>query len=277
MKKVITLLTIGLFATSINAQDLPKPSPSAKIDQTVGLTNFSIEYSRPSVKGRTVFGDLVPFDKVWRLGANKCTQFTTSTDVMIEGTTLPVGTYAVFATPTKSGDWTIVFNSDTEQWGTGKYDAKKNIVAIKVKAVKNSFNETLTIGFNNLTSNSGAISIEWDNLKVDVPFTVNTNKIAGENIAAAIEKGEKLGDVYSNAANYYMGAKDNKKASMYIEKSIDLGKTHKNVFMKAKISKEMGKKDEAIKLAKEAIKLAEKADSKGWADYITETVESWSK
>ena len=277
MKKIITLLTIGLFATSVNAQDLPQTSPSSKINQTVGLTDFSIEYSRPSVKGRPIFGDLVPFDKVWRLGANKCTQFTASTDVMIAGSTVSAGTYAVFATPTKSGEWTVVFNSNTEQWGAGDYDTAKDVATAKVKSVKNTFNETLTIGFNTLTANSGVISIQWENLRVDVPFSVNTVKIADQNIANAIEKGEKLEDVYSNSADYYMGTKDNTKALMYVEKSISLEKTHKNVYLKAKILNEMGKKDEAIKLAKEAVKLAEKAESKGWANYITENIEKWSK
>ena len=224
MKKIITFLTLGILAANVSAQDLPQASPASTINQTVGLTDFSIEYSRPSVKGRKIFGGLESFDKVWRLGANKCTQFVTSTEVMIGEKTLKAGTYAMFAIPTESGEWTIVFNSNAEQWGAGDYDEAKNLATLKVKAEKNTFTETFEIGFSNLTANSGTISIKWENLKVDVPFTVNTTMVAENNIKTAIEKGEKLGSVYSNAADYYMKAKNNEKALIYIEKSIDLEK-----------------------------------------------------
>lgn len=277
MKKIITFLTIGILSAHLSAQNLPQTSPSSTLKQTVGLTDFTVEYSRPSVKGRTIFGELVPFDKVWRLGANKCTQFTVSTEVTIAGETLKAGTYSMFATPSKSGDWTVVFNSNTEQWGAGEYDAKKNLITAKVKAVKNTFTESFMIGFNNFTSNSGAITIQWENLKIDIPFKVNTTQIAEQNIKSAIEKGEKLGRVYYNSADYYLKANDTKKASRYIEKSIDIEKTHRNLFLQANILNKMNKKDEAIKLAKQAAELAEKADSKGWVNYINETIEKWNK
>ena len=277
MKKIITFLTIGILSLHSSAQNLPQISPLSTIKQTVGLTDFTVEYSRPSVKGRTIFGELVPFDKVWRLGANKCTQFTVSTEVTIAGETLKAGTYSMFATPSKSGDWTVVFNSNTEQWGAGEYDAEKNLITAKVKAVKNTFTESFMIGFNNFTSNSGAITIQWENLKIDIPFKVNTTQIAEQNIKSAIEKGEKLGRVYYNSADYYLKANDTKKASMYIEKSIAIEKTHGNLFLQANILNKMDKKDEAIKLAKQAAELAEKAESKGWVNYINETIEKWNK
>jgi uncharacterized protein (DUF2141 family) len=278
MKKVILLGAIIASTFSTMAQKLPAPSPSATIEQTVGLTDIKVTYSRPSAKGRKIFGELVEFDKVWRLGANACTKITTSTDVTFGKTTLKPGTYALFATPSESGKWTVVINSDIEQWGAGNYDPEKNLVSIEVDAKKSEFTETLTINFSNLTSNSGMISISWENLKVDVPFTLNTTKIAELNIAEAIKKGEDLTNVYYNAADYYFKViKDNKKALSYANQSIELEKTHKNTFLKARIFKDLGKDDEALKTAKEANELALKADSKGWADYISSTIEKWSK
>jgi len=277
MKKIAILLIIGTLTTTLTAQNLPRTSPSSKINQVVGLTEFSIDYSRPSVKGRTIFGELVPYDKVWRLGANECTKMTTSTNVKIGESILKPATYALFAIPSKSGEWTIAFNSNIEQWGSTEYDATKNIGTIKVKAFENSFTETLTIGFNNLTNNSGVISIKWDKLMINIPFTVDTDKIASQNITDAIEKGENLADVYKNAADYYKGAKNNSMALTFIEKSIGIEKNHKNIFLKAEILKEMGEKDKAIKLAKEAIELAKEAKSNGWVNYISGTIEEWRK
>ena len=277
MKKLILFLAIGSFTSSVNAQDLPKPSPLSKVEQVVGLTEFSIEYSRPSAKDRDIFGKLVAYDKLWRLGANSCTKFTTSTDVVISGTTIKPGTYSMFATPSKSGEWTIDFNTNSEQSGTSDYDATKNVVSAKVKSLKNSFTETLTIGFDNLTANSGIISIKWENLRVDVPFTVNTSAVAEKNITDAIAKGENLGNVYYNAASYFSADKDKTKANMYLDKSIAVEKNHKNTFMKARMAKEVGNTAEAITLAKEALALAEKAEHKGWASYIASTIQEWSK
>ena len=112
---------------------------------------------------------------------------------------------------------------------------------------------------------------------INIPFTVDTDKIASQNITDAIEKGDNLADVYKNAADYYMGAKNNSMALTFIEKSIGIEKNHKNIFLKAEILKEMGKKDKAIKLAKEAIELAKEAKSNGWVNYISGTIEEWRK
>lgn len=277
MQKLVTFLFFSLFTTLIIAQDLPKTSPACTVNQVVGLTEFSISYSRPSVNDRTIIGELVPYDKVWRLGANECTKITSSSEFTVGGTVLEAGTYALFAIPSKSGEWSIVFNTDIEQWGSNDYDSTKNKAAIKVLATENSFTETLVIEFNELTANTGVISIQWENIKVDVPFSVNTEKIAENNINTAIEKGENLVDVYNNAANYYISLEDYTKATMYVDKSISIEKNYKNLFLKAKIFNETEENDKAIKTAKKALKLAEKADAQRWANYISKTIEKWSK
>ena len=111
MKKLFFILTAGLMGGTAVAQDLPQPSPAAKVEQVVGLTAISFDYSRPSVKGRTIFGDLVPYDEVWRLGANACTKITLSTEAFVQGQSIEAGTYAVFAIPHANGTWKILFNS----------------------------------------------------------------------------------------------------------------------------------------------------------------------
>ena len=278
MKKLALLLFSGLFTVGVMAQELPQPSPMGKVEQKVGLTDITIEYSRPGVKGRTIFGDLVPYDKVWRLGANACTKLTSSTDFDMGGTTVKAGTYALFATPAASGEWTVVLNSNTEQWGAYDYDAEKNVATVKVKAQPAAFTETLTLGINNIGNSGAAITMAWDKVKIEVPFRVNTDKIVMANIDAAVKKGEDLEKVHYRAASYaFKSLKDNKKAMMYLKKSYSVKKTHFAVFLEAQIQKAEGNTTEAIKTAEEALGLAKAAEKKGWADYIEENITEWKK
>lgn len=277
MKKLFIVGILSLSFLSVNAQNLPKPSPSCEIEQQVGLTNLKLEYSRPSVKDRAIFGDLVAFDKVWRLGANAPTMLSSDKDLTIDGQTLKAGKYAVFAIPSEK-EWTVVFNTDTEQWGAGNYDEKKNVVSTKVATQKNKAVESLSITFQELTTASGHLVIEWAETRVAIPFTMDTDKFAMENIATAIKEGKDLEKVYYNAASYVSEAKgDNKMALNYLDKSMEVKAYHANTFLKARILKEEGKDAEALKTAKEAHKLALAAESMGWADYIKGTIERWQK
>ena len=277
MKKLLILLSALSIAYSASAQELPKPSPLSKVEQKVGLTDLSIEYSRPSAKGRTIFGELVPYDKMWRLGANMATKLEISTPITVGGKELSKGAYSMQAIPAENGDWTIIINSDANLRGLSGYDKKKDVLRINAKAMVNSFTETFTMGFDKLTNNSAVISIKWEKLRIDVPFTVNTEKIAKENIAAAIKKGEDLDKVYSSAASYYSSIKDYKTALMYVDKSLKIKKSHQAMFTKANILRAKGDKAGAIKAGKEALELANKAESKGWANYIKGNVEKWEK
>jgi len=275
MKKLLFILAAGLIGSSTQAQELPQPSPLAKIEQTIGLTDISIEYSRPSKKGRDIFGELVPYDQVWRLGANACTKITTSTAISIQGKQLNEGTYAVFAIP-QEDIWTIVFNTDIEQWGAGNYDPEKNVLEIKAKVREVATVETLTIAMSNITHQSAILSFIWDNAKVDLSIDVDTEKLAEANIQAAIKKGEELEKVYYKAASYYFKSLgDDKKALTYITKGLNVKQVHTLQFLRAQILFDQGHKEEAIKYAEKAHKLALEAESKGWADYIQGTIDDW--
>jgi tetratricopeptide (TPR) repeat protein len=278
MKKMIITGFLSLCLLGANAQDLPKPSPSATIEQQVGLTNIKIQYSRPSVKGRKVFGELVAYDKVWRLGANKATNLTTDKDMMFGKQTLKPGSYAIFAIPAEKGNWKVVINSDTEQWGTGNYDEAKNVVTMDIAPKTTDLVETFSITIEDITANSANIVIAWEKTKLVLPFTLDTDKAAEENIAAAIKEGKDLEKVYYRSASYQKDAKgDLKMALEHIEKSIKVKEYHGNVFLKASIIEAQGNKKEAIKLAEQALKLANDAEEKGWASYIEETITAWKK
>jgi hypothetical protein len=144
-------------------------SPKASIAQTVGFTDITISYSRPGVKGRKIWGGLVPYDKVWRAGANEATKFTFSTDVTIEGKKLPAGSYSFFTIPGKD-KWTIIFNKVADQWGAFEYNEAEDALRITVKPEKNNFTEWLRYEITKTSDTTATISLEWEKLKI--PFNV---------------------------------------------------------------------------------------------------------
>ncbi len=276
MKKSFIVGLLSLSLLSATAQDLPKPSPLCTYSQVVGLTHVSLEYSRPSVKEREIFGSLVPFDQVWRLGANAPTMLTVDTEIIFEDQIVKPGKYSVFATPSKD-HWKIEINTPIDSWSVDNYKTSKNVATIKVKPESNSHTESLSITVEDITANDGNIVIAWAKTKVVVPFKLNTDKTAVENIEAAIKKGENLDQVYSKAGAYYREGNDLKRALKFAEKSIDIKEGYANLFLKARILAETGNKKEAIKLAENALTLANKAKSTGYAKFIEGTLEGWKK
>lgn len=278
MKNVLLIFVLVFSTGSIFGQNMPQPSPSSVLKQTVGITEITIDYSRPSAKGRTIFGDLVPYGKVWRLGANGCTKITTSTDIMIGESNLKAGTYAIFAIPNKDGNWSIVFNTNTKQWGAGEYNDSLNVVLFDTKSKKVDFTETFSISINTIALNSATLSFQWENTLIEVPFKINTNEMVKLSITEAIKKGEDLDKVYYKAASYAFKSLNNEKLAIdYIDKSLAINKSHNGLFLKAQILNKSGKKDEAIATAKLALEYAKKAEKKGWADYISGNIAEWEK
>jgi len=266
MKKIFVLLAVALFTYSVNAQvKVPQPSPAAKVEQVIGLTDVSVEYSRPSMKGRTIFGDLVPYDKLWRTGANKNTMITFGDDVKVNGKELKKGSYAIFTKPGKES-WDVTFYTDTNNWGTPrKWDDSKVAATVAVKPAKLPMKvETFTIMFNDLGMDSGKMFIIWEGL--EIPLTIETK--AKEQSVASIEKvmaGPSANDYYQ-AAVFFKNIKDFGKAKEHIEKAVaaraDAFWYHRQHSL---ILAGNGDKDGAIKAAKTSLELAEKA---GNADYV---------
>lgn len=281
MKKLLLSLFVVAVSTNINAQvKTPAPSPSSKLEQQVGLTDVTLEYSRPGMRGRTIFGDLVPYGKVWRTGANKNTTISFSDDVMVDGQELKAGDYAIFTKPNKDS-WEVYFYNDTNNWGTPqKWDDAKVTAKTTVKVAKLPFNvETFMILVTNIKNNGASLELVWENVMVEVPFTVPTDK----KTVASIEKvmaGASAGDYFSAARYYLEEGKDINKAKTWIDMAIDKTKEQPRFWylrQQSLIYAKAGDKKGAIKIANESLVLAEKA---GNADYVKmnkESIAKWSK
>ena len=162
------LLALQLTAGAVCAQQKPE-SPKASTSQKVGLTNITITYSSPGVKGRKIWGELVPYGKVWRTGANENTTIKFSTAVKIGGKELAAGTYGIHTIPT-AGDWTVIFSKDADQWGSFSYKQEKDALRIQAKPAPADFRERMAFEIEDVTNTSAKIVIHWE--KVKVPFTV---------------------------------------------------------------------------------------------------------
>lgn len=161
MKKFFILAAALLITTFASAQE-SKPSPAATATGKIGDKTITIVYAQPAVKGREIWGKLVPFNEVWRTGANEATTFEANKDVTIEGKTLKAGKYSLFTIPTEGGEWTIIFNSDAKQWGAYNYDAKKDVLRVKVKSSKsNAVTERLTFEVKD-----AKVNLMWEKLNV---------------------------------------------------------------------------------------------------------------
>lgn len=274
MKKLLLIAFAFVLSFNINAQvKTPQPSPSGKIEQVVGLTDVSIEYSRPAMRGRTIYGDLVPFDKLWRTGANANTKITFGDDVTIDGTAVKAGTYAIFTKPGLE-NWEVIFYSDATNWGTPQeWNEAKVAARTTAKAYAMEFPvESFTISLGDLTNNSAVLAFLWEKTYVPVTFEVPTNTLASASIEKAMA-GPGANDYFSAAVYYLQEGKDLNKAIGWMDKAIAMRKAASKdgtepfwmMRQKSLIHAKLGDKKAAIKAAKQSLKLAEKA---GNADYV---------
>jgi hypothetical protein len=280
MKKIILAMTIVLTSFNGIAQvKTPAPSPKSTVEQMVGLTEVTVEYSRPSKKGRNIFGDLVPFGKLWRTGANKNSIVTFSDDVVIKGQTLKKGSYAIFTTP-KVDMWEVVFYADTENWGTPENWNEKNVALstnVDAQMLGNAV-ETFTIGINNVDNNSATLELSWDKTLVALKFEVPTHKTA----MASIEKvlaGPTSGDYFSSAQYFYQSNGDLNKALEYVNKAIDLNKDKPFWYTRQKslIQAKLGDKKGAIETAKISLAAATAAKNDDYVKMNNDSIAEWSK
>jgi hypothetical protein len=280
MRKILIALAIIITQFSIEAQiKTPQASPKATIDQVVGLTDVEIVYSRPSARGRAVFGNLVPFGELWRTGANENTMITFSDDVIIDGKPLKKGKYALYTIPNIQS-WEVIFYTATDNWGTPKEFNEANVAlrtVVKEEAAPRAI-ETFTIGISGLDANFAYLEMSWENSRVALKFEVPTQK----NAMASIEKvlaGPSAGDYYAAAQFYYQSNGDINKARTYIDKALELSAEKPFYFLRQRslIQAKQGDKKGAIETAKLSIKAAEAA---GNADYVKmnkDSISEWSK
>jgi hypothetical protein len=282
----ILLLIAGAAIASAQVRT-PRPSPNASVMQTIGVTDITIKYSRPAVKGRTIWGDalpeqaaakgeatlddqnvrpkgaaIVPWGHAWRTGANEATQFVVTDDVLINGQQLPAGSYSLHTIPTKN-EFTIIFNSVANQWGSFGYDAAKDTLRIKVKPEWSEHSkEWLEYWIDPINENSAQVNIRWEKLRV--PFTVEVKDVQGVTMAKAraAVAAAKADDFATplQAANYALSNKLSVDEAMgWLNQSIKIKETLGNVGLKARVLAEQGKTAEAITTGERAIQVGKDA------------------
>jgi len=274
----ITLLSFVLcLSNTLYAQmELPQPSPKAQVMQRVGLTDITIDYSSPGVKGREIFGALVPYGKLWRSGANKATSIEFSKDVSINGQEVKAGKYSFFTIPNEE-EWTLILNSETELWGTGGYDESKNIVAFNVKPEKlTSAVERLRYLIRDFDNEKALISLEWADIRISFPVQVHTMEQAYASIKKTLEPSWRA---YANAARFaFEQANDMENAMKWINKSLEIKSEWYNNWLKAEMLAETGNYSEALKYAKTAKELGDKSPGNFfYKDKVEQALIDWAK
>ena len=280
MKKVVLLVALLLSSLTFQSQIVtPQPSPKCVLNQMVGLTDVEVEYSRPGLKGRNIFGDLVPFGKVWRTGANSNSTISFSEDVVIDGKTLKKGKYALFTVP-KVESWEVIFYSKTDNWGNPEVWNESD-VAVRATVVPQMLNrvvENFTIDINNLDNNFGYLNISWEKTLVSLKFEVPTQKMA----MASIDKimaGPSAGDYFSAAQFYLQSNGDMTKALAYVNKALELNKATPYWYTKLKslIQAKLGDKKGAIETAKISLAAAKEAKNMDYVKMNEDNIAEWSK
>jgi hypothetical protein len=280
MKNILFALSCTAVMSASAQIETPQPSPAAEVKQTVGLTEVTVMYSRPSKKDRTIFGDLVPNDKMWRTGANKNTMITTDRLMVFGNDSLQPGTYAIFTKPSASA-WEVYFYTDTENWGTPESWDDANVAVKTMASVSSMANvtESFTIGFENITSKGADLTFAWDKTKATVSFKVATDS----QVTADIDKimnGPTAGDYYRSADYYLSEGKDMKQALEWINKSIEMDGGEGKFWVlrrKALIQAEMGDYTGAIATAKKSKAGAEAANYDNYIKMNDESIMEWSK
>jgi hypothetical protein len=255
MKKILTTLAI-LAVFAAGAQELPQPSPSTHLEQRVGLTDITLDYSRPSMNGRVIFGDLVPFGSHWRAGANQNTKVTFSKPVTIAGTQVAAGTYSLSMIPNK-GAWTVILNTKTDMWGVDGYSQEEDVLRTEVTPQAIPSVETMRLSLENISVSKAEIVLDWSDVRIALPVELNTMELAMANIDAAIAAEPENWRVYRNAANFYnQNTIELAKALTYMEKVIELNPDNwYNYYLYAQVLAKNDRKKEAKKAANKALEM----------------------
>ncbi len=270
MKQILLVVLIALLAAPLAAQTtprVPRTSQGAKVTQFIGLSEVSVSYHRPGVKGREIWGNVVKFDEPWRAGANEPTLLTVSDDVTIAGKKIPAGAYRLVVLPSRAGDWTIVLNTETKNWGS-IYDARYDTLKIAVKPEAGQHEEWMSFTFVDLTPTSARLILAWEKIRLALPMEFNT--------LAKIQGSVGSWQLLSSAARF---AADN---NLYLteglgwaDRAIALEKSPRTLQVKAELLAKTGNTASAITVAEEAMKLAKAKDPKANTEALEALLAGW--
>lgn len=280
MKKILLIAIAFALNGTANAQiQTPAPSPAAKLEQMVGLTKVTIDYSRPAMRGREIFGNLVPFGKLWRTGANMRNKITFDKAITIGGSNLKSGTYTFFTIP-NANEWEVIFYTEYNAGGApAKLDETKVVARLKTQVQKMPMDiQSFTITIDDVTNTSASIGILWENTYVGIPFTVDTDKSVMASIEKALD-GPGSRDFYAAASYYFSQGKDMAKAKQWIDKALKMEKAPAfwQLRQQSLIYFAAGDKKGAIKLAKKSLAASKKAKNNDYVKMNNDSIAEWSK
>lgn len=264
-----------LVTASTQAQTFrtPRPSPNATITQTVGVTDITIDYSSPGVKERKIWGDLVPYDKIWRTGANEVTSITFSDPIKVNGNNLSEGTYGIHTIP-REKEWDVIFSGSTKVNDPSNFDEKKEVLRIKVKPVENTFSERMIFTFSDMTDNSAMVNLIWEKIKVSFKVETETQDLT-------LSKARKMVDWNTpfQAAQYCLTNNVNlDEAIKWIEASTLLNENYWNMRIKARLLEKLGRKNDAVSVMERAIELGNRMTDKPFDfEQMQKMLSDWEK
>lgn len=273
---IISLINSTAFCKLSNAQiATPRLSPHCVITQEVGFNEITIDYCRPSVKGRKIFGKLVPFGKIWRTGANASTKIKFKDDVIIEGKEVPAGEYTLYTIPDKD-EWTIILHNITTYWGVGKdYKESDDFMRFKVKPIQlNHKIETMAIELSNISTDACNLEIKWDYTLVKFKISTEVDK----KVMAEIDdkmKGVSQATYYQAAVYYLENGKDLNKALEWIDKALENNEKFWILRQKSLILAKLGKIEEAIAIAEKSKNLAQEQGNDEYVKLNEKSISEW--
>jgi hypothetical protein len=266
-------IVCGLTGAARADLELPRPSPSAKVTQTVGYTDITVEYSSPGVKGRRIWGALVPYDKMWRAGANAATKVSFSRDVTFAGRPVPAGTYALFVIPSRKA-WTVILNKKADQPGTGvAYNQGDDLLRVQVAPRAAPMRERLAYEVTDFNDDKASLDLEWERLRLPIPIGLETAKQAQAAIDGAVDN---VWRTYANAARYMLETKKDYATGMkYVDQSLALKEDWFNLWIKAELQAAQGHYADARATAQKAYDLGTKGPAFFLEGQIKATLAAW--
>ncbi len=275
------IFTILLFVGYLGFSQIntPRFSPASEIKQMVGLTEIEVKYSRPSMRGREIFGNLVPYDKIWRTGADSSTKISFSTDIMIDGKPINAGTYSIFSIPNQN-EWTVMFYSDVELWGVPRdWSDDKIVFSSTYKVNKINPVETFTISFDDLTNNDVNMSISWENSSVDIKIDVPTRSMVEKDINNVLNDNPKASDYYAAAVFYRQENVNLSQALLWMNKAIEMFDNPRfyHYRQQSLLMAANNKFSDAIDAANKSLDDAIKADNQSYVKMNRQSIAEWSK